>query len=144
MKFKCLFIIFFLFFVSCAKEVINTEDNNLKYNFSLVAFNSEIDNPKKDRLSFYVVYVDKIEAGRTTTGLESQEKYFEVSLTNNKHLITVEKWVLDESKGRYVKLNNIDQPKPNYIYISIEKDKITRVVIKTGNSGVAIYTSETK
>lgn len=129
--------------MSCTTGTVqkgNTITRN--HNFELTAFDNEITDPKKDRLSFYIIYIDKIESGRTTTGLESQEKYYEAALTDNKHLITLEKWVLDESKGRYVKLNNIAQPKPDYIYIVVEKEKLTRVTMKTGNNGVAIYTSE--
>lgn len=131
---------------SCKTEPVITDGDSsrYKYNFIITASDSDIDNPDKDRLSFYVVYIDKVESGRTTTGLESQDKYFETSLPVNKHLITLEKWVLDKSKGRYVKLNNIEQPKPGFIYITIENGRQTRVKMKSGSTGVATYTSENK
>jgi len=86
-----------------------------------------------------MIYIDKIESGRTTTGLESQEKHFETNLQENRHLIKVEKWILNENLGRYVKMNNIDQPKPDFIYINIEADKVVRVNLKSSKSGTAFY-----
>lgn len=132
--------------ISCKTDtgIIDGGDVKYKYNFIITASDSDIDNPDKDRLSFYVVYIDKVEAGRTTTGLESQDKYYETNLSENKHLVTLEKWVLDKSKSRYVKLNNIEQPKPDFIYITVEKGRQTLVKMKSGSTGVATYTSETK
>ncbi len=137
--------IFLVSILSCSSEQkADNEIIRLNHNFELVAYDSEINDPKKDRKSFYIVYIDKTEAGRTSTGLESQEKYFEAMLTDNKHLVTLEKWVLDETKGRYVKLNNIEQPKPDFIYIIIEKEKLLRVTMKAGTNGTATYSSEIK
>lgn len=131
---------------SCKTDGIIPDGGNVeyKYNFTLTASDSDIDHPDRDRLSFYVVYIDKVESGRTTTGLESQDKLFETNLSANKHLVTLEKWVLDTAKGRYVKLNNIEQPKPDFIYIIIQNGKQTRVKMKSGTTGVATYTSETR
>lgn len=138
----CIFVIL----SACKTDTVISDGGNThyQYNFIISASDSDIDHPDKDRLSFYIVYIDKVESGRTTTGLESQDKFFETSLPENKHLITLEKWVLDKSKGRYVKLNNIEQPKPDFIYINIENGKQTRVRMKSGSTGVATYTSETK
>lgn len=103
-----------------------------------------MDNPDKDRICYYMIYIDKTESGRTNTGLESQEKYFEDLLLPNRHLIKIEKWVLNEQLGRYIKLNNIDQPKPDFIYINIEKNRVTRVTVKSSRSGIASYSISDK
>src|SRR4030042_7137085 len=87
-----------------------------KYNVRFIGFDTDIDNPEGDRRSYYKVFIDKADGGRRTTGLESQEKIYEATLSPNRHLITVEKWVLAEQHGRYVKLKNIDQPNPNFLY----------------------------
>jgi len=108
-------------------------------NFFIYIYDTDIDNPDNDRRCYYMIYIDKIEAGRTTTGLESQEKYFDTLLSSNRHLIKVEKWILNERLGRYVKMNNIDQPKPDFIYINIEEDKIVKVKLKSSKSGIASY-----
>lgn len=108
-------------------------------NFFIYIYDADIDNPDNDRRCYYMIYIDKIEAGRTTTGLESQEKYFDTLLSTNRHLIKVEKWILNERLGRYVKMNNIDQPKPDFIYINIEEDKIVKVKLKSSKSGIASY-----
>lgn len=100
------------------------------YNLRLVAYDMNIDNPARDRRSYYKVYINKVEAGRTTIGLESQDKYFEAKLPMNRHLITVEKWILDERKGKYVKLNNIEQPRPNYVYFGIPENRIVVITVK--------------
>jgi hypothetical protein len=108
-------------------------------NFYITIYDSDIDNPENDKRCYYMIYIDKVESGRTITGLESQEKDFDVQLTPNRHLIKVEKWILNESMGRYIKLNNIDQPKPDYIYVNIEKNRTVRVTLKSSKTGTASY-----
>ncbi len=94
-----------------------------EYNFKFIGYDINIDNPELDRRSYYKVIIDKVEAGRTTIGLESQKKIFEAKLSCNRHLLAVEKWALDEKKGQYIKLNNIEQPKPQYTYFELPEDK---------------------
>jgi hypothetical protein len=108
-----------------------------KYNFRFIVRDTEIDNPDNDRRSYYKVFIDKAEEGRTTTGLESQVKTYEASLSPNRHLITIEKWVLDQKMSRYVKLNNIEQPKPNFMYFEVPEKKIVIVEMKTLKDGTA-------
>ncbi len=109
------------------------------HNFRFIGYDAEINDPEDDRRSYYRVFIDKAEEGRTTTGLESQEKVFESFLAPNRHLVTVEKWVLDQKSGRYVKLNNIEQPKPNYVYFTQPEDRIVIVKLKSMNDGRAEY-----
>lgn len=110
-----------------------------KYNFRFIGYDDGIDNPENDRRSYYRIYIDKAEEGRTTIGLESQEKVFETTLAPNRHLVTIEKWVLDQKSGRYIKLNNIEQPKPNYIYFDLPENRIVIVEKRTGAKGEAEY-----
>lgn len=106
-----------------------------KINFSITAYDTDIDNPAMDRRCYYRVYINKIDSGRTTTGLESQEKYFETSLSANRHLVKLEKWVLDEEQGRYLKVNNIEQPKPDFIYITVTESAKVKVTMKSTRFG---------
>lgn len=134
---KYLFLILFvLFAVSC----VSTNDTHEpisgpiftkpgKYNLKITVFNSSIRNPDNDRRSYYRVYIDKISSGRTEIGLESQKKTFTAMLSENRHLVRVEKFVLSESDGKYIKLNNIYQPKPSYAYFDIVEDRITVITI---------------
>ncbi len=108
-----------------------------KYNFRFIGRDTEIDNPDNDRRSYYKLYIDKAEEGRTITGLESQQKTYEATLPTNRHLITFEKWVLDQKTSRYVKLNNIEQPKPNFIYFDVPENKIVIIELKTLKDGTA-------
>ena len=101
-------------------------------NFRFVVFDSAIDNPDNDQRCYYRVFIDKVDSGRTTTGLESQEKSFEAVLAPNRHLVRVEKWVLDEKKGRYEKLNNVKQPKPAYHYFVIPRGEDVTVTMSVG------------
>ncbi len=121
--------------LSCAsaKSVSNDAPRYRKpgaYNFRFVGYDARIDNPDRDRRSYYRVFLDKEEAGRTTIGLESQDKYFEAGIEPNRHLLSVEKWVLDEKMGRYVKLNNIEQPRPNFVYFGVPEGRIVVVRMK--------------
>ena len=113
-----------------------------EYNFRLLASDVGIDNPANDRRSYYRVFIDKIEAGRTTIGLESQEKSFDSLLTVSRHLVMVEKFILDERKGKYLKLNRIDQPHPDFFYFDIPADKILILTClrdtKTGKNSFSV------
>ncbi len=101
-----------------------------EYNFKFIGYDENIVHPESDKRAFYKIYIDKLEAGRTTIGLESQMKTFNSTISNNRHLLVVEKWVLDEKKMKYVKLNNIDQPKPNYVYFNLPTDSVTVITLK--------------
>ena len=113
------------------KGDIVTEKDEIEYNFRFIGYDINIDDPDKDRRSYYKIKIDKLEVGRTTIGLESQKKIFESTLPSNRHLLIVEKWALNERKGKYMKLNNIDQPKPDYIYFETYEDKIVIITLKS-------------
>ena len=143
-----LFIAIILIFVGCGTverkdEVINDrkDDGSItrENNFYIYIYDSDIVSTEDDRRCYYTIYINKVESGRTTTGLESQEKIFEAALTPDKHLVKVEKWVLNENLGRYIKVNNIDQPKPDFIYVDIKKNDIIKVRLKSSTTGVATY-----
>lgn len=121
-------------FVSCGTGPLLPEEGRYRqpenYNFKFIGYDSNITSPENDRRSYYRVFIDKIEVGRTTIGLESQDKYFEAKIQPNRHLLVVEKWVLDEKSEKYVKLNNIHQPRPNFIYFGLPEKRIVVVTLK--------------
>lgn len=116
-----------IFFGGCAsttkEKAIVTEDSAVLGGDGAVVISirdRNIPGPDRDRRSYYKIYINKIEVGRTEIGLESQVKKYSTKLEFNSHLLEIEKYVLDEEKERYVKLNNIEQPKPNFFYFSNE------------------------
>jgi hypothetical protein len=114
-----------------------------EYNFRLIVSDVGISDYSKDRRCYFRVFIDRIEAGRTTIELESQEKIFETTLDNQRHLITVEKFILDENKGKFIKLNNIEQPKPDHSYFTVVNERIT--VLRLTNHAArnaSFFTSE--
>ena len=136
----CLVFVLSLFLNSCKTTpkdtgVIGKFKVSDKYNLKFIGYNSDIMNPNQDKRCYYKIYIDKVEDGRTTTGLESQEKVYETKLSQNRHLMVVEKWILDEKAGKYVKLNNIDQPKPNFVYFTIPEKRIVIIKMETDEDG---------
>ncbi len=134
-----IFLMLFIFLYSCTgtKEVIKDDkDDDIiiqekkEYNFKFIGYDINIDDPEKDRRSYYKIKINKIEVGRTTIGLESQEKFFESTLPSNRHLLMVEKWALNIKKGKYIKLNNIEQPKPSYKYFVLPEDNIVKITLE--------------
>lgn len=119
---------------SCRTGPLMPEEGRFRqpntYNFKFIGYDINITNPDNDRRSYYRVYIDKIETGRTTIGLESQDKYFEAKIQPNRHLLVIEKWVLDEKSEKYVKLNNIHQPRPNFIYFGLPEKRIVVITLK--------------
>lgn len=109
------------------EPIISPTEVNI--NFRFIAYDTRITNPDDDKRCYYKIFIDKIDAGRTTIGLESQKKYFEAKLSSNMHLIVVEKWVLDEREGEYKKVNNILQPKPNFFYFETKASSLTELIM---------------
>ncbi|HQQ50588.1 MAG TPA: hypothetical protein PLZ29_05280 [Spirochaetota bacterium] len=109
------------------EPIISPTEVNI--NFRFIAYDTGITNPDEDKRCYYKIFIDKIDAGRTTIGLESQKKYFEAKLSSNMHLIVVEKWVLDEREGEYKKVNNILQPKPNFFYFETKASSLTELIL---------------
>jgi hypothetical protein len=101
-----------------------------KNNF-MITFSSHVPSgPAEDDLCYYRVRINKTERGRTPTGLESQLKTFSASLERNRHLVEFEKWVLDRSKKRYVRPNNIEQPRPDHVYVDLIENRSVRVDVR--------------
>jgi len=111
-----------------------------EYNLRLVVYNDSISSPETDRRTYYRVFIDKVEQGRTTTGLDSQQKYFHAKIDRNRHLLIIEKWVLDERAGRYTKLNNIQQPRPNFFYFNVPADRVVVITARSGEDNATYYT----
>ena len=138
-KTKYLIICFLIMAVfSCSgKQVIEPvtpkQESKHTHNFVFTAMNDFINVPEKDGRVFYRIFINKVEYGRTTTGLESQRKTYETNLSANKHLLHVEKWILND--GEYVKANNILQPKPDFVYFDIAPNRVTHVILSVNKKG---------
>ena len=139
----CAGILSLALMTSCLTTTVKDDPDAIpeRYNMRFIGYDTGIENPSMDRRSYYKVYIDKVEAGRTTTGLESQKKTFEAKLSPNRHLITIEKWVLNPKKGAYEKVNNISQPKPNYCYFDTggSAPVIIRMEISSDNRAQFIF-----
>ncbi len=139
---KTLFLILtslIIFFQGCTTTPVSRNGSKIS-NLVFSGHDTGIDNPERDRRSYYRIFLDKVETGRTTTGLESQVKTYRGNLDTNRHLLRIEKWVLDEKKGRYIKLNNISQPKPNFIYFNVPEKGTVIIKMKTSRGNHADYT----
>jgi hypothetical protein len=112
------------------------------YNFRLITLGTEINSVNENRRSYYRVFIDKKEEGRTTTGFESQDRVFDAKLQPGRHFLEIEKWVLDVRTNGYVKLNNIDQPKPNFFYFESNDDRIVLVKLIDNRYERAFFTIE--
>jgi hypothetical protein len=99
------------------------------YNVKLKAYTVNISNPEIDRRCYYKVFIDKIEAGRSSTGLESQVVTFTAKLSVNRHLVKVEKWVLKHRSESYERLNSADQPKPDFLYFDVPENRIVVITL---------------
>ena len=107
---------------------------------SFCGFDSGLLNPDNDKRSYYKVFIDKSEVGRTTIGLESQKKFFEIELPVNRHLLSVEKWALNEKTGSYEKLNNVHQPKPAYCYFEAGGRQPVSITMEVLANNRAVFT----
>ncbi|MGL4370080.1 MAG: hypothetical protein ACRCUT_10480 [Spirochaetota bacterium] len=76
------------------------------------------------RQCYYRIFIDGQEAGRTAIGSESEEKSFEYLASALPHTLSLEKYILDEGKQRYVKLKNIEQPKPDSFAFDLPAERV--------------------
>jgi hypothetical protein len=71
---------------------------------------------------FYKVFINGAESGRTDTGPAGLERSFRTLLdADGEYLVTLERWVLNQARGRYERANNVLQPKTRRIYIPMNR-----------------------
>jgi hypothetical protein len=91
---------------------------------------------------YYRVFIDKEEIGRTSIGIPGEEKSLDAMISPDSHILTIEKYQLDERKGKYVKLKNIEQPKPDFFTFSLPGDRIIIInIIDKGAESDAVFSS---
>jgi len=76
----------------------------------------------KDEMVFYRVIIDGIESGRTDTGLSCLSRLYRGSVEPGQyHMVSLERWNLNRTKGKYERMNNISQPETKKIYFPINR-----------------------
>jgi hypothetical protein len=87
-----------------------------------------------DRIVYYRVFIDDEDAGRSTIGEDGAPKSFQSLIEPARHTLNVEKYVLDTIKDKYIRVKNIDQPKPDSFTFELPEDRIL-VIHLTDNGG---------
>jgi len=113
-----------------------------KYNFKLIVFRNNLQDPSQDKRCYYKVYIDKEYIGRTTIALDSQKKFFTKKISDVRHLLVIEKWELDPVAKKYVKLNNVQQPKPSFHYFTTHKKRIVVITMQIGKDRKTSYAKD--
>lgn len=99
------------------------------YNLLVQAEDTQVSEQNDRDMVFYKVYIDGTESGRTDSGPSQLAREFRANIEPNKyHLIKLERWVLNASKGRYDRENNIRQPQIERIYIPM--NRIVKLIIE--------------
>ena len=110
-----------------------------EFNIRLIVSGS-MNSPQK---IYYRVSIDDEDAGRTTIGTDAEEKVFESTASPAKHVLLVEKFILDQAKDRYVRVKNIDQPKPDSLEFDLPADRILVIrLVDNGGDAPAEYRTE--
>jgi len=86
---------------------------------------------------FYRILINGIEAGRTETGrADIPSNYKGFCEPGSYYSITIERWVLNQTRKRYERANNIMQPGP--VRIFIPPGRIILLELRHGNDGYRI------
>jgi hypothetical protein len=94
-------------------------------------------SPSDENTVYYEVLVDGVDENRTETGRGDICKTFHSKLDTGKyHIIKPERWELDKTKGRYVRVNNILQP--GELKILIPDKRIIKIKIEFDGSGYIV------
>lgn len=80
-------------------------------------------SPQSERLTFFKIFLDKYEIGRTEPTIGSRLKIFKKEVKAGRHLIMAERWELFEKS--YKRVKNILQPMP--VYFTSEPGGIIRL-----------------
>lgn len=74
------------------------------------------------KMVYYNITVNGQDIGRTETGPGSLVKQIQGRVNaNNYNIITAERWELDKSRGRYLRVNNINQPEEIKIFVPLNR-----------------------
>ena len=77
---------------------------------------------EEEKLVYYNVTVNGHDIGRTETGYGSLVKQMEARVNaGNYNIISAERWELDKSRGRYLRVNNINQPEEIRIFVPLNR-----------------------
>jgi hypothetical protein len=142
-RIKIIIILLLIIVSGCASENIRNEDlkdnevhvDNYKkpsaYNLKIVAYEAQTNLSKNNDSidqSFYRIFINEIDYGRTDISISNEIKTFTIMLDNGKKpLIRLEKYILDTNKGKYIRVKNIYQPKAYSCVSPILSDKITLI-----------------
>ena len=85
--------------------------------------------PKENSRCYYMITIDKNEVGRTEISPESSEKRFTRKISPGEYKIKIRKYMVDSRVGKYVPVNNLEQPKPASQVITIPPKKMVKLSI---------------
>ncbi len=124
------------------------QDTNYKkpydYNFIFNVIHDQSNSSERSEKMFFRLFIDNIEIGRTETGRISESVSFRGMIpTERNQELRIVMYLLDSMKGRYVKVRNIEQPKPDRFMFSIPADRIMIVNLSiSGPSGETTFTTD--
>lgn len=155
-------ILSMIIFISCSsrEQTINTknskdtdkidciQDNNYKKpydcNFIFNVIHEQTNSSERSEKMFFRIFIDNIEIGRTETGRIGESLSFKGMIpTERNQELRIEMYLLDSTKGRYVKVRNIEQPKPDRFIFTIPADRIIIVNLSISDSnGETTFTTD--
>jgi len=99
-----------------------------------------VTGPDTGNSIYYEILIDGIDENRTETGRKELTKTFHSTLAPGKyHIIKPERWDLDKTKGRYIRMNNIYQPAELKIYIP--ENRILKIKIEFDGTDYSVIQS---
>ena len=119
-----------IFDIAAAKSIYQYKDGIVydsgdNYNVILEFYDppqNSTNSRQDDKLVYYNVTVNGHDMGRTETGPAAIVKQLQVKVkAGSYNIISAERWELDKSRGRYVRVNNINQPDEIRIYVPLNR-----------------------
>ncbi len=114
----------------------------VKYNLEISSCDEPREYDRGGRLDviFYKVFIDGAERGRTETGPGGLCRIFrDMAEPDAYHLVRLERWSLDDKKGKYVRENNLNQP--DIFRLHIPGNRIVRLDLTYDGRGYHISRS---
>jgi len=92
---------------------------------------------EEEKIVYYNITVNGYDIGRTETGPGTLTKQIQAKVSpGRENIINAERWELDKNRGRYVRVNNINQPEELRVFIPL--NRVVKLSFRYDGSGHGI------
>lgn len=112
-------------------RIENNADLYYRYplDYNLVVIVYDVVPTKENYKSYCNILINKKKMGETNQALLSQKKIFKLKVKpGTQHMLSVEKFILNETKNEWERIKNLKQPKDKYFTVPSNRIRVIRII----------------